>query len=84
MSAQGLQHVVCRGAIDRSFFSELATSPQFALAGFDLTAEERNLILALAPRDLIELAHGIEAWRKGSLPVTSAPARELVHGGHSH
>jgi hypothetical protein len=78
MSAQGLQHVVCRGAIDRSFLSELAALPERALAGFDLDNDERTLLIEMAPHNLTELARGIEAWRKG----TSVPAevrRSLAH-----
>jgi len=75
MSAQGLQHVVCRGAIDRSFFTELARSPIHALAGFDLNDDERALIIGLAPRDLAELTLGVEAWRRGASLEVGVPAR---------
>jgi len=79
MSAQGLQHVVCRGSIDRSFFSELSRSPQQALAGFDLDADEWELIVRLAPRTLTELAIGVEDWRRGAAAVPSTPTRALAH-----
>ncbi len=72
MSAQSLQHVVCRGAIDAEFLRLLARAPAEALAGFDLAEDESAMIVGLRPQSLEDLARGVEAWRRGD--VMSAPA----------
>jgi|GEM_PF-1688202 len=67
MSAQGLQHVVCRGAVDRDFITHLRQTPHDAMVGFDLDEGERSLLASLAPRSLYDLAGAVEAWRRGEV-----------------
>jgi hypothetical protein len=67
MSMQALQHVVCRGAIDREFMALLARSPREAVRGFGLTVAEEEMIVGLGARTLVDLADGVEAWRRGAL-----------------
>jgi len=71
MSAQTLQHVVCRGAIDAEFLRLLTRAPTEALAGFDLAEDESAMIVGLRPQSLEDLARGVEAWRRGD----AIPAR---------
>ncbi len=75
MSAQGLQHVVCRGAIDRDFLQLLARAPSAALIGFDLDADEAAMVMTLDARTLEDLARGVEAWRRGDPDPERAPVR---------
>jgi hypothetical protein len=74
----GLQHVVCRAAIDSDFLKLLAHSPIDALYGFDVAEDEASLIVNLRPQSLKELALGVEAWRRGDVgifqPTVRAPA----------
>ena len=70
MSTYGLQHVVCRGAIDPEFLRQLALSPMDALRGFDLAEDESAMVAALRPQTLDELARGVEAWRRGDPVLT--------------
>lgn len=74
MSAQSLQHVVCRGVIDHEFMTLFARSPGEAVAGFDLSSDERAMLLGLHARTLTELAEGVEAWRRGAV-VSQQPVR---------
>ena len=75
MSTYGLQHVVCRGAIDPDFLRQLARSPMDALRGFDLAEDESAMVAALRPQTLDELAQGVEAWRRGDpVPTLVRPA----------
>ena len=67
MSTQGLQQVVCRAVVDREFMDLLARAPAEAIAGFELDADERELLLALRPRTLKDLAAGVESWRRGRI-----------------
>ena len=73
MSAQTLQHIVCRGAIDAEFLHLLARAPAEALAGFDLADDESAMIVGLRPQSLEDLAQGVEAWRRGDV-MPAAPA----------
>jgi hypothetical protein len=68
MSALGLQHVVCRSAVDRDFLTQLRHTPVDAMAGFDLDDAERSLLLSIQPRTLFELAEAVEGWRTGAIP----------------
>ncbi len=76
MSAQTLQHIVCRGAIDAEFLRLLGRAPAEALAGFDLADDESAMLLGLCPQSLEDLARGVEAWRRGDVmpapPATGA------------
>ena len=78
MSMNGLQHLVCRGAIDREFLGLLVRSPEDAVRGFDLTDGEAAMVLALRPRSVEELARGVEAWRRGDPLVTQPPVLDQV------
>ena len=69
MSVQGLQHVVCRGALDPGFMALFARAPHEAIAGLDLSAAERELLIDLQARTLTDLAAGVEAWRRGERDV---------------
>lgn len=77
MSARSLQHVVCRGAIDRDFMELFARAPDEAVASLDLSQDERSMLTSLHARTLTELAEGVEAWRTGALSAYQ-PARRAV------
>lgn len=68
---RGLQQLVCKSAIDSEFLRWLSRSPADAMRGFELGEDEQQLVLALRPQSLDELATGVEAWRRGE----PAPAR---------
>ena len=76
MSMNGLQHLVCRAAIDADFLRLLARSPVDALYGFELADDEASVVEALRPQSLEELARGVEAWRRGDLIIAQPSARE--------
>ncbi len=79
MSAQALQHMIMRGALDKDFIAQMTRSPHEILAQFDLTGPEQSFILDLHPRSLKELAAGVEAWRRGELPAhRPAPTHALM------
>lgn len=78
MSTQGLQHVVCRSAIDRDFLQLFARAPSEALIGFDLDDDETAMVVALGARTLEDLAGGVEAWRRGDPDPERAPARRWI------
>jgi hypothetical protein len=84
MSMNGLQHVVCRAAIDPGFLKLLAHSARDALYGFDIADDEVAMIDALRPGSLEELGRGVEAWRRGdhghSRSVVREPAIAIVAG----
>jgi len=67
MSMNGLQHLVCRAAIEADFLHLLARSPADALLGFEISADEAAMIEAARPRSLDDLARAVEAWRRGDL-----------------
>jgi len=69
MTMNGLQHLVCRAAIDTDFLRLIARSPADALRGFDVADDEASMIEALRPQSLEELARGVEAWRRGDFAV---------------
>ena len=46
MSQEALAKVVERASTDAGFRSQLASNPESALAGYDLTAEERAAVLS--------------------------------------
>ncbi len=78
MSVQTMQQILCRGAVDRAFLAALLAAPERALAEYELSAEERAVLLSGAPRSLVDLAAAVEAWRRGE-PVPAA--RELALAG---
>jgi hypothetical protein len=71
---RGLQHLVCKSAIDPSFRDWLARSPVDAVRGFDLADDEVAMILALRPQTADDLAAGVEAWRRGEALPLRAPS----------
>jgi hypothetical protein len=76
MSMNGLQHVVCRAAIDSDFIKLLARSPIDALHGFDVDDDEVSMFESLRPQSLRELACAVEAWRRGDALVPQRPLPE--------
>ena len=78
MSAQSLQQMIMRGALDQEFMALMARSPQEAVAQFDLTGEEQSFILGLNARSVKDLAIGVEAWRRGDLSTAHTTPSTLT------
>jgi hypothetical protein len=55
MSREALTQVVERASRDPAFRSQLQSSPDSALAGYDLTAEERAAVLSSDPGEVRSL-----------------------------
>lgn len=72
MPLRTMQQILCRGAVDRAFLSALLQTPERALAGYELSVEERAVFMTGAPRSLLELAVAVEAWRRGETAVVPA------------
>ena len=49
MSQKAVDHIIARMATDPGYHTQVQTDPATALAGFDLTDEERQLVSSLAP-----------------------------------
>ena len=56
MSKDALSKVIERASTDAAFRSQLKSSPESALAGYDLTPEERAAVMHGDPRHLESLA----------------------------
>ena len=78
MSMNGLQHLVCRAAIEADFLHLLARSPADALRGFEVSADEAAMIEVARPRSLEDLARAVEAWRRGDRIMALPRAREAA------
>ena len=63
MTGKAIQDLVGRVMIDRDFLAELVRDPDAVLAGYELTAEERTVILQAVGRG----AHGTEQERAHAL-----------------
>ena len=55
MSKEALTRVVERASQDASFRQQLASNPESALAGFDLTAEERAALMSGDAKQLTDM-----------------------------
>jgi hypothetical protein len=63
MAGKAIQDLVGRVMIDRDFLAELVRDPDAALAGYELSAEERAVIVQAIGRGV----HGSEQERAHSL-----------------
>lgn len=53
MSRETLEEILARAMEDDAFRTQMLTSPADALAGYDLSAEERHAFLAGSLRELL-------------------------------
>jgi hypothetical protein len=70
---------------DSRFFRQLRDDPYRAMAEFDLTSEEKQAVLSIAPgvRSVEDLAMQLDAWMAGSEKdaVAAAPAERTISAG---
>ncbi|MFQ6058071.1 MAG: Os1348 family NHLP clan protein [Anaerolineae bacterium] len=62
MSQEALQHIIGMAIIDTEFRRLLLHHREQAIADLDLTAEEREAILAIQADSLEELSQRLHAW----------------------
>ena len=77
MSTEAFHRILTRAASDAAFADLLFADPEQALAGCDLTLEERFALHLLSRSDLIELAF---APRPGPLPPVAGEAQHRAGG----
>jgi hypothetical protein len=65
MTGKAIQDLVGRVMIDRDFLADLVRDPDAVLAGYELTAEERSVILLAVGRG----DHGTEQERAHALEL---------------
>jgi hypothetical protein len=65
MTGKAIQDLVGRVMIDRDFLADLVRDPDAVLAGYELTAEERSVILLAVGRG----DHGTEQEREHALEL---------------
>jgi hypothetical protein len=65
MSMQAMQAVLWRGASDPDFLATLLGALCETLEQFDLTQDELTALTATPVSSLLDLAHTVEAWRRG-------------------
>jgi hypothetical protein len=65
MTGKAIQDLVGRVMIDRDFLADLVRDPDAVLAGYELTAEERSVILLAVGRG----DHGTEHERAHALEL---------------
>lgn len=65
MSVEELEYVVCSAAVDEQFLDWFIASPADAITRFDLSYDEQQMLVSLQARSLMDLAHGVAAWRQG-------------------
>lgn len=71
MSKSGVEAVVNKAMADESFRKQLQTNPDAALAGFDLTHEEKTAIKSGDSQKLREL--GVDERISKQVPFPSTP-----------
>jgi hypothetical protein len=83
MSQLTLKRLVGLALLDQEFCDGLMNGKRCALlAGFDLTEEEREVILCLEPSSIRDLAGSLCAWlnEPRTLPVFEMPFRTVEAG----
>ena len=73
MSRGALVQVVERASTDAAFRAQLASNPESALVGYDLTAEERVALLRGDHDRLRELGVDVRVTKEVAPPTTDTP-----------
>lgn len=78
-TTQAMQAVLWRGAADPVFLAHLLAAPGEILRELEFRPAEIAHLTAAPLRSLADLAHRVEAWRRGEPLAT--PVRQLALAG---